>query len=69
MCSSSSQLLNFLWIGHCQTSSLGAPLQPELSETNLSLGELQQVLEDEELALKLQEEEEKLFGRVTDPRI
>lgn len=69
MCSSSSQLLNFLWIWNCQTSSLGAPLQPELSETNLSLGELQQVLEDEELALKLQEEEEKLFRRVTDPRI
>lgn len=69
MWSSSSQLLNFLWIWHYQTSSLGAPLQPELSETNLSLGELQQVLEDEELALKLQEEEEKLFGRVTDPRI
>ncbi|XP_030589727.1 coiled-coil domain-containing protein 187 isoform X2 [Archocentrus centrarchus] len=41
----------------------GASLQPELSETNLSLGELQQVLEDEELALKLQEEEEKLFRR------
>ncbi|XP_030589728.1 coiled-coil domain-containing protein 187 isoform X3 [Archocentrus centrarchus] len=43
--------------------SEGASLQPELSETNLSLGELQQVLEDEELALKLQEEEEKLFRR------
>lgn len=54
---------------NCQTSPLGAPPQPELSETNLSLGELQQVLEDEELALKLQEEEEKLFRRVTDPRI
>ncbi|XP_063319912.1 coiled-coil domain-containing protein 187 isoform X2 [Pelmatolapia mariae] len=47
--------------------SEGAPLQPELSETNLSLGELQQVLEDEELALKLQEEEEKLFRRNSQP--
>ncbi|XP_005930786.1 coiled-coil domain-containing protein 187 isoform X4 [Haplochromis burtoni] len=48
-------------------TAAGAPLQPELSETNLSLGELQQVLEDEELALKLQEEEEKLFGRNSQP--
>ncbi|XP_029975394.1 coiled-coil domain-containing protein 187 isoform X2 [Salarias fasciatus] len=36
----------------------GSLLQPELSNTSLDLGELQQVLEDEELARKLQEEEE-----------
>uniref|UniRef100_A0A3Q0RJW4 Coiled-coil domain containing 187 n=1 Tax=Amphilophus citrinellus TaxID=61819 RepID=A0A3Q0RJW4_AMPCI len=41
----------------------GSYSEGTLSETNLSLGELQQVLEDEELALKLQEEEEKLFRR------
>ncbi|MEQ2215295.1 hypothetical protein XENOCAPTIV_030295, partial [Xenoophorus captivus] len=37
----------------------GASLQPEPSEAGLDLGELHQVLQDEELARKLQEEEEK----------
>ncbi|KAM9351018.1 coiled-coil domain-containing protein 187 [Symphorus nematophorus] len=41
----------------------GASQQPELGEESLDLGELQQVLEDEELARKLQEEEEKLWRR------
>ncbi|XP_075897975.1 coiled-coil domain-containing protein 187 isoform X2 [Nelusetta ayraudi] len=36
----------------------GAPLQPELGEASLHLGELHQVLQDEELARRLQEEEE-----------
>lgn len=53
---------------HVKFHVLGASLQPEASETNLSLGELRQVLEDEELALKLQKEEEKLFRRVFEPR-
>uniref|UniRef100_A0A3Q3N852 Coiled-coil domain containing 187 n=1 Tax=Mastacembelus armatus TaxID=205130 RepID=A0A3Q3N852_9TELE len=38
----------------------GMPLQPEPGETSLDLGELQQVLQDQELARKLQEEEDKL---------
>ncbi|XP_041801779.1 coiled-coil domain-containing protein 187 isoform X3 [Chelmon rostratus] len=41
----------------------GASLQPDLSEASLDLGELQQVLQDEELARKLQGEEEKLLRR------
>lgn len=53
----------------CQTSPLGALLQPELGEARLDLGELQQVLQDEELARKLQEEEKKLLRRVRDPRV
>ncbi|KAK2897345.1 coiled-coil domain-containing protein 187 isoform X1 [Channa argus] len=39
----------------------GVSLQPELGEASLDMGELQQVLQDEELARKLQEEEEKVF--------
>ncbi|XP_008276726.1 coiled-coil domain-containing protein 187 isoform X1 [Stegastes partitus] len=45
----------------------GASLQPEPSETSLDLGDLQQVLQDEELARKLQEEEEKLLRRNGQP--
>ncbi|KAM3618509.1 uncharacterized protein V6R79_021229 [Siganus canaliculatus] len=41
----------------------GVSVQPELDETSLDMGELQQVLEDEELAHKLQREEEKLLRR------
>ncbi|XP_041654571.1 coiled-coil domain-containing protein 187 [Cheilinus undulatus] len=41
----------------------GASLQPETDEAGLDMGELQQVLRDEELARKLQEEEEKLSRR------
>ncbi|KAK5603166.1 hypothetical protein CRENBAI_000163 [Crenichthys baileyi] len=41
----------------------GASLQPEPSEAGLDLGELHQVLQDEELARKLQEEEEKELRR------
>ncbi|XP_008276735.1 coiled-coil domain-containing protein 187 isoform X2 [Stegastes partitus] len=47
--------------------SEGASLQPEPSETSLDLGDLQQVLQDEELARKLQEEEEKLLRRNGQP--
>lgn len=43
-------------------------LQPEPAEAGLDLGELNQVLQDEELARKLQDEEEKLLRRVSDPR-
>ncbi|XP_060930277.1 coiled-coil domain-containing protein 187 isoform X2 [Limanda limanda] len=46
----------------------GVSLQPDPSETSLNLGELQQVLRDEELARKLQEEEDKLLRRMSDPR-
>lgn len=49
-----------------QTSPLGASLQPESGEASLDLGELRQVLRDEELAHKLQEEEETLLRRVRD---
>uniref|UniRef100_A0A1A7X283 Coiled-coil domain containing 50 n=1 Tax=Iconisemion striatum TaxID=60296 RepID=A0A1A7X283_9TELE len=42
----------------------GACLELEPREAGLYLGELQQVLQDEELARKLQEEEEKLIKRV-----
>ncbi|XP_033485119.1 coiled-coil domain-containing protein 187 isoform X1 [Epinephelus lanceolatus] len=45
----------------------GASLQPEPGEAILDLGELQQVLEDEELAHRLQEEEEKLLRRNSQP--
>lgn len=48
------------------TSPSGASLPPALGEARLDLGELQQVLQDEELARKLQEEEEKLLRRVRD---
>ncbi|XP_030279079.1 coiled-coil domain-containing protein 187 isoform X2 [Sparus aurata] len=41
----------------------GASLQPELDGASLDLGMLQQVLQDEELARKLQEEEETLLRR------
>ncbi|XP_065817275.1 coiled-coil domain-containing protein 187 isoform X2 [Labrus bergylta] len=45
----------------------GASQQPDPDETSLDLGELQQVLRDEELARKLQEEEEKLSRRLSHP--
>ncbi|XP_045911161.1 coiled-coil domain-containing protein 187 isoform X1 [Micropterus dolomieu] len=41
----------------------GVSLEPEPGETSLDMVELQQVLQDEELAHKLQEEEEKLLRR------
>lgn len=41
--------------------------RPEAGEESLDLLELQQVLQDEELARKLQEEEEKLLRRVSNP--
>uniref|UniRef100_A0A087XE04 Coiled-coil domain-containing protein 50-like n=1 Tax=Poecilia formosa TaxID=48698 RepID=A0A087XE04_POEFO len=41
----------------------GASLQPEPSEAGLDLGALHQVLQDEELARKLQEEEDKQLRR------
>ncbi|XP_029292325.1 coiled-coil domain-containing protein 187 isoform X2 [Cottoperca gobio] len=47
--------------------SEGASLQPEPGEASLDLGELQQVLRDEELAHKLQEDEEKLLRRDSPP--
>lgn len=47
--------------------SEGMPLQPESAEAGLDLGELNQVLKDEELARKLQEEEEKLLRRNSQP--
>lgn len=46
----------------------GMSVQPEPVEAGLDLGELNQVLKDEELARKLQEEEEQLLRRVSDPR-
>ncbi|KAK1899262.1 Coiled-coil domain containing protein 50 [Dissostichus eleginoides] len=45
----------------------GASLQPEPVGESLDLGELHQVLKDEELAQKLQEEEEKLLRRNSEP--
>ncbi|XP_034028837.1 coiled-coil domain-containing protein 187 isoform X5 [Thalassophryne amazonica] len=47
--------------GHSE--STGALLQPEVNRASLDMGELQQVLQDEELARKLQEEEESLLRR------
>ncbi|XP_071333075.1 coiled-coil domain-containing protein 187 isoform X3 [Trachinotus anak] len=47
--------------------SEGVSPQPQLGEGSLDLGELQQVLRDEELARKLQEEEEKLLRRNSQP--
>eukprot|EP00064_Thunnus_orientalis_P011438 superscaffoldBa00001653_g11469 len=41
----------------------GVSPQPQPGEASLNLGELQQVLQDEELARKLQEEEEKVLRR------
>ncbi|XP_068453996.1 coiled-coil domain-containing protein 187 isoform X2 [Clinocottus analis] len=41
----------------------GAPLQPQLDEESLDMGELRQVLQDEELAHQLQEEEERRLRR------
>ncbi|XP_053281626.1 coiled-coil domain-containing protein 187 isoform X2 [Pleuronectes platessa] len=46
----------------------GVSLIPDPSETSLNLGELHQVLRDEELARKLQDEEDKLLRRISDPR-
>lgn len=43
----------------------GASLQPEPSEAGLDLRELHQVLKDEELARKLQEEEEKQLRKLS----
>ncbi|XP_023260866.1 trichohyalin-like isoform X1 [Seriola lalandi dorsalis] len=45
----------------------GVALQPEQGEASLDLGELHQVLRDEELARKLQDEEEKLVRRSSQP--
>ncbi|XP_044066972.1 coiled-coil domain-containing protein 187 isoform X2 [Siniperca chuatsi] len=45
----------------------GTALQPEHGEASLDLGELRQVLQDEELAHKLQEEEEQLLRRNSQP--
>lgn len=64
-----SSSLSSFGFDSCQTSPLGVLLQPELGEARLDLGELQQVLRDEELARKLQEEEEKLLRRVRDPKV
>ncbi|XP_044066975.1 coiled-coil domain-containing protein 187 isoform X5 [Siniperca chuatsi] len=47
--------------------SEGTALQPEHGEASLDLGELRQVLQDEELAHKLQEEEEQLLRRNSQP--
>lgn len=47
---------------------LGASLQPEPSEAGLDPGDLNQVLQDEELARKLQEEEDEQLRRVRDRR-
>lgn len=44
-------------------------MEPEPGEPSLDMVELQQVLQDEELAHKLQEEEEKLLRRVRDPGV
>ncbi|XP_059192624.1 coiled-coil domain-containing protein 50-like [Centropristis striata] len=44
-----------------------ASLQPESGETSLNLGELRQVLQDEELSQKLQEEEARLLRRNSQP--
>ncbi|XP_068182736.1 coiled-coil domain-containing protein 187 isoform X1 [Antennarius striatus] len=44
-------------------TAAGASLQSDLGETSLDLRDLQQVLRDEELARKLQEEEETLLRR------
>ncbi|XP_017265175.1 coiled-coil domain-containing protein 187 isoform X2 [Kryptolebias marmoratus] len=41
----------------------GASVEPEPRQASLHLGELQQVLQDEELARRLQEEEEKLVSQ------
>lgn len=46
--------------------SLGASLPLKTRQTSLDLGDLQQVLQDEELAHKLQEQENKLLARVWD---
>ncbi|XP_071333072.1 coiled-coil domain-containing protein 187 isoform X2 [Trachinotus anak] len=48
-------------------TAAGVSPQPQLGEGSLDLGELQQVLRDEELARKLQEEEEKLLRRNSQP--
>uniref|UniRef100_UPI0037E7E81C coiled-coil domain-containing protein 187 isoform X5 n=1 Tax=Semicossyphus pulcher TaxID=241346 RepID=UPI0037E7E81C len=45
----------------------GASVQPDPDEAGLDLGELQQVLRDEEMARKLQEEEETLSRRYSHP--
>ncbi|XP_067449012.1 coiled-coil domain-containing protein 187 isoform X1 [Thunnus thynnus] len=45
----------------------GVSPQPQPGEASLNLGELQQVLQDEELARKLQEEEEKVLRRNSQP--
>lgn len=56
-----------LLICHFKFPYIGVPPQSQLDETSLHMGELQQVIEDEELARKLQEEEETLLRRVRDP--
>ncbi|XP_068453995.1 coiled-coil domain-containing protein 187 isoform X1 [Clinocottus analis] len=58
--SSSSRASN----GHgSRRGAAGAPLQPQLDEESLDMGELRQVLQDEELAHQLQEEEERRLRR------
>lgn len=44
-------------------------MQPALPEESLDMGTLQQVIEDEELARQLQDEEEKQLRRVTDQTV
>ncbi|XP_058498763.1 coiled-coil domain-containing protein 187 isoform X1 [Solea solea] len=53
--------------GRPRHMSAGVSLQLDPGEASLDLGELQQVLQDEELARKLQEEEEKLLRRTSQP--
>uniref|UniRef100_A0A3P9N6J7 Coiled-coil domain containing 187 n=1 Tax=Poecilia reticulata TaxID=8081 RepID=A0A3P9N6J7_POERE len=48
-----------------QDDEVRASLQPEPSEAGLDLGDLHQVLQDEELARKLQEEEDKQLRRTS----
>ncbi|XP_070695917.1 coiled-coil domain-containing protein 187 isoform X2 [Pempheris klunzingeri] len=50
-----------------ESHSEGASVQPEPGEASLDLRELHQVLHDEELARKLQEEEEKRMRRNSQP--
>ncbi|TNN74845.1 Coiled-coil domain-containing protein 50 [Liparis tanakae] len=45
----------------------GAPRQPEPGEQSLDMGELRQVLQDEELALELQEDEDRRRRRKSHP--
>ncbi|KAM6928811.1 coiled-coil domain-containing protein 187 isoform 1-T2 [Lycodopsis pacificus] len=53
--------------GRSRHVAAGAPLQAEPGEARLDLGELRQVLQDEELALELQDEEERRLRRNSQP--